>query len=370
MRLAFSSTRSAATFALLLLGLLLSPLIVGKGLLPPRREIYSSIWWANGDFPYMEQEIFREQGDIDILFVGASHIWAAFDTPYVQEQLGKRLGRPAVVRTFGWGGPGNDQLYFVTQDLLKNRKVRLLVFDDGYNETDTPHPLATRLFRLGDNAEALAGLPLSLKMPFYLASIIGMPRNLLSLTRPNLPADLNPEKKNYWEIRSHAPNLAARLGAISAQMGFRPDSLAEPDPFVSYTPPTGIQPSAVCIYDPATRTNFLSSSGTMPPMQLHFLKKFGALAQAHDCKLVLVHIPLFDEKYVTTIHEPVFWPDLQPANVTLIGIPPATLYQGLTEPDVRKLHSDPVHLNQNGQAYFTSLLTPTLLRIYEAQVKP
>jgi hypothetical protein len=34
------------------------------------------------------------------------------------------------------------------------------------------------------------------------------------------------------------------------------------------------------------------------------------------------------------------------------------------------LYGDPVHLNQNGQEYFTRLITPTLIGIYQAKGKP
>src|SRR5215469_2387895 len=126
MRPAFSSTRQAGAFVLLLLALLLAPALVGKKILPSREAIYSSIWWQNDDFPYMDGQIFRERGDMDIVFMGSSHIWAAFDAPYVQEQLWKKLDRPAIVRTFGWGGAGYDEIYFVAQDLLAHRRVRML----------------------------------------------------------------------------------------------------------------------------------------------------------------------------------------------------------------------------------------------------
>jgi len=132
MRPAFSSTRQAAAFALLLLALLLAPVLAQK-ILPPRETIYSSIWWASGDFPYMDGQIFREQSDVDIMFMGSSHIWAGFDTPYVQAQLGKQLGHPAVARTFGWAWPGYDPLYFVAKDLFAHRHVRMLVFEDDFD---------------------------------------------------------------------------------------------------------------------------------------------------------------------------------------------------------------------------------------------
>src|SRR5215469_11422980 len=47
MRPAFSSTRQAGAFVLLLLALLLAPALVGKKFLPSREAVYSSIWWKN-----------------------------------------------------------------------------------------------------------------------------------------------------------------------------------------------------------------------------------------------------------------------------------------------------------------------------------
>jgi hypothetical protein len=364
MRPAFSSTRQAGAFGLLLLALLLAPALAGKKFLPPRETIYSSIWWENGDFPYMDGQIFHEQGDIDIMFMGSSHIWAAFNAPYVQERLGKTLGRPAVVRTFGWGGAGYDEIYFVAQDLLAHRHIQMLVIDDDVDPADVPHLLTPKTFRLGDNASSLEGLPWSTKAAYYFGSIMGLPRNLLALVHTNLPADMN--ATNYWQTHSHAENFAADLGAFTAHMGFRNSPGSEPEPFVNFAPDTGVQPSAVCVYSPVKGTEFFSWGEPLPPMQLHFMQKLAALTQEHGCKLVVVHIPTFDERRSNRISMPKNLAGLQP-EVTIAGIPPATLFDGLTDDEIRELYSDSVHLNENGQKFFTTLMLPTLMKLYETQ---
>lgn len=373
MRPAFASTRQAAAFALLLLVLLLLPAIVGPGRLPSREEIYSSFWWANGPFPYIHQQIFEEKGDIDIAFVGSSHMLHGIDTPYVQEQLSKKLGRPAVVRSICWGGAGFDALYVITQDLLQHRKVHMLVFYDEYN-SGAPHAneanaLAPRWFRYGDNAEALSGLPIRFRPSYYWAAIIGMPRNLLSLIRSNIPVDLISEKKNYLETAYKAPNPVTRLGSISAHLGFGPD----PAPssanaaFVDFAPPMDTLSSDVAIYSPATQSMFQFSGPSTPPLPLHFARKFAKLAQEHGAGLVLLHVPTFSERRDPVIQEREFWPDVLPANVDMVGIPSATLFAGLTDDDVRKLYYNPVHMNKNGQEYFTPIITPSLLKLYADQ---
>src|SRR5438093_370763 len=103
---AFSSARQAATFALLLLGLIALPLLVSSSKLPPRSEIYSSIGWRCGPFPFLHHEIFDKKDDIDIAFVGSSHLWSGIDTPFVEKELTRKLGRKAVVVSLGWPWPG------------------------------------------------------------------------------------------------------------------------------------------------------------------------------------------------------------------------------------------------------------------------
>jgi len=51
--------------------------------------------------------------------------------------------------------------------------------------------------------------------------------------------------------------------------------------------------------------------------------------------------------------------------VTLLGFPPQKLFAGLNDDEIRKLFAEPYHLNRNGQEYFTGLITPALLKIYE-----
>ena len=371
MRPAFSSTRHAAAFALLLLVLLVAPALAGKKFLPSRSEIYSSIWWESGNYPYFYQQFFQEKTDIDVAFLGDSHMYSAFDTPYVQSEFSQALGRSAVARTFGWGWAGFDSLYFMSQDLLQHRRVKMLVIDDLFNVSDQPHSLAQHIFRYGDNEESLEGLSPSLRLTYYYAAMVGMPHNLIELVRHNFAPDLSTSKRTYWEIQWNALSIVGQLGAMTSRLGYNPSQQAHVDavrePFVPYTPQIDVQPSDVCVYSPETKANFIFSTNGLPPMQLHFAQKFAALAGEYDSKIVVLHIPTFDERHSTVISEPTYWPEAMRANVTMVGIPPAILFRGLTDDQIRQLYSDPVHLNENGQNYFTHLMTPILLKIYESQ---
>jgi hypothetical protein len=368
---AFSSPKQAGAFALLLLVLLVLPTVMKKDWLPPRQQIYACLGWdTTGPHPYHYQQIFEEKGDIDIAFVGSSRILHGIDTPYVQERLSEKLGRQAVVRTIAWGGAGFDVLYVTMQDLLQNRKVHMFVLDDESQAFNVPNSLAPYWFRFGDNAEALQGLPLQIQAVYYFASIIGMPRNLLGLARPDFPAEVFSSKKNASEIIDNAENPALRLGSIASKLGFN-TSLIYNDykPFVAFTPRTGVSPADVCIYSPETKNKFEFPGPPTPAWQIHFARKFTELAREHQCRLALLHLPLFSEIRAPVIRERDFWPDALQADVTMVGIPPATLFAGMGVEDARLLFDDTLHLNKNGQDFFTPLVTPALLQTYDSKTQ-
>jgi hypothetical protein len=366
MRPAFSSTKQAAAFMLLLLIVLLSPLLAGKRLLPPREQAYSSRGWNMGPVAWIRHEIYEETNDIDIAFVGSSHILHALDTPYVQATLSEQLHRPAVVRTIGWAGGGYDAFFLIAQDLLTHRRVRLLAFYDEQNVVHTRNSMMTFLFRYGENADSLRGLAFADAAHFYFSAIVGMPHNLIEMFRPNLAAPLVTALPNYWERSYGSPSIVELLGATRSELGFT-RRLDQDDftPFVPYQPATGVMAADAEVYSPARKNDFRFTGEAMPDWHLHFAKLFAALARDHGCKLVMLHIPVLGEARLPEIRERRCWPEILPG-LTLLGVPPAKMFGGLTDDEIRQLYFNPAHFNKNGVDYFTPLITPALIHLYES----
>jgi hypothetical protein len=364
MRPAFSSTQQAAAFALLLLALLALPVVIGKNLLPPREQAYITQSWTFNPYPWFRYQFFQEQGDIDIAFVGSSHMANAIDARYVQAKLSEKLGRPAVVRLFGWGGSGYDALYFISRDLLAHRRVRLLVFYDenpiGRNRCNQ----ATFLFRWGEDAGLISNLPLADQGLFYFGSIIGMPRNLLTHFRSNLSGRvvLN---AGSWQILDYAPHSTNQLDDLPEVEGFAFHKTMSGEPFVPFTPPLSmVQQEALC-YSANTKTNFAISTSPLPAWQIHFARLFADLAHKKNVNIAMLYLPVWPELHETVIPERTFWPAIFGDDLTQIGIPPAKSFNGLTESEILKMYGEQYHLNLNGQQYFTHLITPALLKLYE-----
>ena len=363
---AFSSTRQAGGFALLLVVVLLLPVAVPSSLLPSREQIYASLPWNVGPYPFIHDQIFVDKSDIDIAIIGDSQIWAAVDAPYLQRELSEKLGRPAVVVSLCCPWAGFDGLYFLMRDLLKHRKVHMIVFADATGLSvvqETPHKQAWRWFRFAEDSGELAGLPLRLRGVYYYGSILGMPRNLVSLLRPNLGPILTPEKYQELEEAHHWIMPNTRLGSLAMQISF--DN--RPDLFSKSTPETGTQPSDFVTYSPGTAAKFQFAQNSIPSssIQIYFARKLAALARAHDAKLTCLNIPFYADRRSDLIHERYNWDEAMQAPVNIVGIPPSTLFDGLSDHDLSNLFWDSFHFNENGQLYFTRLLAPTLINLYE-----
>jgi hypothetical protein len=282
------------------------------------------------------------------------------DTPYVQEKLSEKLGRPAVVRSLCWSWNGFDAFYFIAQDLLQRRKVSLIVFCDlSPGTANVAHPMASHWFRFAENEDGLSGLPLRSKASFYSSAILGMPRNLLGLLRPNLPAVPSAEISlpQFPPVR----NPALHLGSL--------DWLTSSNQAV-YAPATGVRPSDVCVYLPSNSAGFRFSAAPLAPMQAAFARKVAALAQEQGVKLVCLHLPRTGELGSSEIEEKAFWPDTFGRDLTMVGIPGAKLFAGMSSEEVSRLYFDFQHFNHDGQKYFTPVITPALVQIYENRTKP
>ena len=355
---AFSSRFGAVALAVLLaFSLALPALMAASGLLK-RRDVYPAIAWKHGPFLWIQQKIFDDPSDVDIAFVGSSHIWNAIDTPYVQKELSLRLGRKAEVFTLGWPWGGFDAVYIIAHDLLDHRRVHTIVItDEGSGEM--PHYQSSRWFRFGENSEALQGLPLTSQAKLYGGAVLGAPRQLLSLVRPNLPDDPIQARNTFWDTYYHAPNVAANLGALRARLAYGATS-----DFAPFNPRGSVTPEDALAYSTQTKEHFRFGGPETSPYPLHFVRKLAELCRARGTRLVILQTPYFPDRAQPAIPVRERWNEILGSSVVVAGVAPATLFGGIPDADIAKLFYEDWHLNQNGQALFTPVITPLLLKLY------
>ncbi len=270
------------------------------------------------------------------------------------------------MRSFCWGSSGYDTIYFIAKDLLAHRKVHLLVFYDDRPQSTEPHGRATRLFRLAENAPDIKGLSWHYQANYYLAAVFGMPRNLLDCLRHDRPTDL--ARNNTFEfVGARTENIVNRLGSLGVRAGFAAGDYTDHTAFQEFAPSSPPGAANVAVYPDINPQEVKFDAEAIPQLQMHFIKKFVALAQERDTRLAIVCIPTYADRKNPALIEGEPWETLLP-NLTIVGIPPVDLFGNLSDADIQKLYADAVHLNVNGQAYFTSVITPGLLKAYAEEV--
>jgi hypothetical protein len=397
MRPAFSSTRQLGGFICIIFGLLILP-FTGHWYQADRSRLYSAAGLNWGPYPWIKRQIFEETNDIDIAFIGSSRMYWGIDTPQVQKALSHHLGHPANVVSICWGGAGFDADYFAAKELLARRRVKTLVFYDEitpwnrsktywynflqyacthckepgfmqsryistlvmYSEylSNRPNPKTPFWSCFADDTSQLRGLSMVNQANYYLASVISAPLNLVERLAPDLE-----ESHRVVEDCFHGANPEERLGSY---MALRIDG----EKFREYTPSVHVRPEDAVIYSEMTRSNFVVMPGPLPDLETHFAKKFAAEAQAHHCRLVYLHIPTTDQSKLPVMEEPCDWSQLMNAPVAELGIPPAKMLAELTPDQLAQILCFLGHLNANGQKYFTSLITPALIQLYDSQPVP
>jgi hypothetical protein len=367
LRPAFRSRTEALGFCIFVLLILAAPLI-SSWLFPPGSSTSSSsesIRWER--YPWVQRLIYEESGDIDIAFVGSSHLLYGIDTPAVQRELDARLGRPSTVRSICWKGAGFDALFFNARDLLAKRKVRLLVIYDetagdarnSYNEVQLYAP---SWFRYASYRGDIQRLPTETRLSYYFASVVGMPRNLIEPFTPNLARNpaANPENFVHWE-----PSRPEGLGSVSRDLAYDLKKGPRAGRFVDYSPARSPVAPDMIICRPETHSKFQFLNQPLPEFQADFARRFASLAKDHGCKIVVLNVPMFPDRSSTRMVESRNWPDFLNTDVTLIGIPPVAVFSGMNDAEISQLYFDPAHLNTNGQRHFTALAIPGILDQYE-----
>ena len=347
-RPAFSSNRSAGAFLILLIITLALPKLISTSGAIARRDSYAIMPENQGNYSMVAEEIFENDEPIDLLFIGSSLIWNAIDTPAVQAELSRNTGGPARVITFGHYFNSFDITYTELRDLLERKRVRMVAISIPRTPfTPGPSTTAYRFIRFDDHPEVVAGLPIGGRASLYACSILRSPRDLLTISRANGSGELR---------------FADTLGADRAEFGMG-RKIETYEPFLPAPP--NFSPETL-IYSAETADKFRFIEKPLPKYQDHYLDKLVALLRAKGVPLIIVNVPQYSEIHDQKVIERENWSLRFGTDTPVIGIPPAELYAGLTDPEITKLHYDPEHMNANGNAYYTRAILPAIIKLFNS----
>lgn len=343
----FRSTSSALGFCGLLIVLLCLPFATEWIEHPSREQAYAALPESAGPVGLQASAISGESPDADILFLGSSLTKAAIDLPAVERALSSSLGRPAHVSLLGMNWQGLDLQYFLLRDYLSTHRPDLMIWNPPApgSRILEPHIMAYRWVRFGEYSDALSGLPLRFRLALYGDMVLGAPREMLSLLRPNL---LSREEMQLEE-------KPTKMGYYGAD--FVPESVRS-----AATPPL------VDSYEDPPYSQVRIAGEPLDPYEVHFAKKIVELAQEKHVKIALLHIPIDSEQGLDVMPEQENWPSMLHTGAPLIGVSSAVLFAHIDRLRFYHFYRDQ-HFNSNGETLFTQAIVPAILKAYDERMK-
>jgi hypothetical protein len=344
LRPAFRSPAHALSYVLFSTTCLALPLVLAVAGRPTRSDVYRSIRPTSGAYAYIERETLEERSDIDMVFVGASHIWEGIDTPMVQRELSSALGRPATARTLGFSWPGLDVTYAVLLDLFAHRHVRTVVLElpRADYDRDKPHPMAYRLLDYAHHGDVLGDLSWKHRAELYGDFVLAAPRHLLSFLRSN-PPDPSVE---FVATLGSADRTFDVDGSTFETSAFEPPQLS----------------AERTIFSPSSAHYFSFAGKPLTDYDAVFARRILELVARSGAKVIALHLPIWAERRAPVVEEREPWPDV--LALPLVGVAPSVLFSGLSDVQLARMFVDVGHLNRNGARVFTRAILPALLKLH------
>ena len=379
---AFHSTRAAAAFGLIMAMSIALPMIL-RTLGPPTREqAFSTLPTAAGPVAMIRNLIYQDSGQADVLFVGSSLIKTDVHAKQLAQRLSRELGRPMRVDVLELNWYGADQQYFMLKDYLAHHPPPNLVVlhtPQVRAYENRPHPQAYRWLRYGDLPELPQSFPTLSKLQLYGEMVLGAPRQLLSLLRPNLIGPEDPVLPAEIATGKAATSWRAAAGPSSAEATATPGhdatspssarSVATSRPAAASPatamaapalPTTGIAaPAPLAANRSSSNGAALSGMTTeavpaasllsptdpvfqvvhpklsseyrfqMGPYTLFFMERMADLVRRAGSHLVLIHLPLGHDPVNGTIQELEPWATVFGPDIRVIAVPKDRFFEGL-----------------------------------------
>lgn len=321
----------------------MSPVLLSWAGLPSREQAYEGITDEAGAVGIQTKQIFYDTHDSDIVLLGSSLLRKGIDPSILEQKFAADLGRPARISVLALNWQGLDLQYFLLRDYLSRHKTSLVVWNlpAPGSRLYEPHIEAYYWVRYGEYSDALQGLSLRMRLALYADMVLGVPKQLIAMLRPNR---LSSEElaRDSWN------NRQGYYGA----------------PFVADHLPERTFAANETLMPAAEGPDIHISGPKLDPYQLHFAKKIVELLREHHTRFVFLHVPIDIEHNMTAMPELEDWSSALGVNASILGIASARLFEGVNDKRFYHFYIDQ-HFNENGRELYTNSIVPGLLKAYD-----
>ena len=325
-----------------------------------RGILYRSIKMNDSYRSNIFYDILTEPKDIDVLFVGSSTLSAAVNPIVVKAALRSATGKENTIYTIYHPRGGFDFDYIIIKDILKRHKVKLLVWDGARPPINDQkyHPSTPYIWDYTLHRDISSTMHLDTAQ-MYLFSVMTGPKLLLS---PILYIGNSIQTKGSNFLCNKNYYLGACLRYGEAINGTYVDSQSN----IHYPAPPLMDISHLLHF----RGNDMSELRNGKPyrsIDYEMLKKVLTLAEEYNTSVAFLLAPIKgDPEHVITV--PVIHNNTPGWNVPIIA---ATLYNVLNGTNIKLddfFQKDHTHLLYNATNYYTEMLLPAIIQIYEESI--
>jgi hypothetical protein len=317
--------------------LLLFP--AGLALVPwyTQEQLFYGVPKADGPFQFIARQIYTEKAPIDVLFVGSSLTWAGIDSEMIESKLRSEHNKSnARVLNFGVLGRADELIYLLLSEVLKQRRVKLVVYESPrtMHDANGPYYHAHRWLNPFTHFEAVRDINPKHLLSYYALSVLGAPRSFVVTLLPPGRDLAQKSEHSYW---------------------VRPDNGGPTLDMPQNTPIFGVDDA---LRSKTVAGEWRQSPEPLTPFQKFWFEKTRKLVEAHGVTLVTLNIPIRSDLQAGFITEKID-PDLTKTHpLTQIGLVPGKLYLGTADPERRFFTDD--HMQREGARYFSGALVPVL----------
>jgi hypothetical protein len=319
-------------------------------------DVYRTVPPQQQNYRFIGDEI-AQGGSADVVIIGSSDAWTAFNVQSISAALSKKVGRPVRVLNFGTNWYGAEINYQRVKDLLTNLKVKVLVLTE-WNWTwddDYPHRLAKFLLAAPDVQTASLLTPRE-TIALYASVLLGAPHRSWSVlrnvaTRPVLP---------IWEAKAEA--MRSSSGFLEERYGWKSNKSPDSVKFMPYvdldvSPPS--YPTEDFLYK-GRPDNLFAVQRPYNEYQTTFLKLINQLVRRQGGIFAMAALPIFFDDAPTdrvnlrplAHNEERSWPTM--------GISMTRLFPGRTFDEMKQFYSNESHLGGSGAKLFSKAIVPAL----------
>jgi hypothetical protein len=327
--------------------LLLSPILTTIVVSPETRYLVMSKRVGPSD--WHTNQILKETGPVDILFIGNSRMLTAVDHTALREEV-HTPGAPLKSETIAANFNGYDMTYTFLTDFFAHRRARLIVINyPDFPQVDN-HPAEKYVRRLGQPDPGLDIRSANLAISNYAEmALIGPRLALASIIRPGSITRVGYRSMEY------TADLEQTQGSYVPDEGYQENKSSPRAAFVRYQSPDRPHPAVTILPSTSIPPGMVLTDRALTPIEAAYLPAIKALCEKNGAALALLMLPMANtqgpmevSRQVLALRIPVMAASLQ------------SMFGNIPIERIKENYYDHIHFNANGARRSAEVYGPAL----------